>query len=58
MNDPLSEAGTPIPLPENAEPDCRDILVVEKGYISIAWSDRLVEESDWDEIERNALAII
>jgi L-alanine-DL-glutamate epimerase-like enolase superfamily enzyme len=57
-NDPVFEAGSLIPRPEEAELTCRGTVVVEEGFMSIAWSDRPVEEPDWDEIEKKALAVI
>ena len=44
-------------LPEE-ELDCRGTLVVEDGAMSIAWSDRLVAEPDWDELARSAVPVI
>ena len=32
--------------------------VVENGYLYIAWADNPVEEPNWDEIEKKALAVI
>jgi hypothetical protein len=33
-------------------------MVVEDGYMYIAYGDAPVEEPDWDEIERAALAVV
>lgn len=58
-NDPLFEAWMGVKeRPADAELDCRGTLVVEDGFMSIAWADRPAAEPDWDEIARNALAII
>ena len=57
-NDPVFEAAARMPLPEGAQLNCRGTVVVEDGYMSIAWSDRPVQEPDWDEMEKEALAVI
>ena len=58
-NDPVFEAYMgEKPRPPEEELDCRGTLVVEDGYMSIAWSDRPVEEPDWDEVARRALRVI
>ena len=44
--------------PDDEELDCRGRLVVEDGYMSVAWSDEPVEEPDWDGAERNAFKVI
>ena len=58
-NDPLFEASMGlVERPPDDELDCRGALVVQDGYMSIAWADRPAAEPDWDEIARNAVAII
>jgi L-alanine-DL-glutamate epimerase-like enolase superfamily enzyme len=58
-NDPLFEASMGIKeRPADAELDCRGTLVVQDGYMSIAWADRPAVEPDWDEIARDAVAIV
>ena len=58
-NDPVFEAYMGLrPRPDDDELDCRGTLVVEDGYMSVAWSDKPVEEPDWDEIERDAFKVI
>jgi hypothetical protein len=58
-NDPLFEAWMGVKeRPKDAELNCRGTLVVQDGYMSIAWADRPAVEPDWDEVARNALAII
>ena len=58
-NDPVFEAFMGLRTrPPEKELDCRGTLVVEDGWMSIAWSDRPVEETDWDAIERSAEIII
>jgi L-alanine-DL-glutamate epimerase-like enolase superfamily enzyme len=58
-NDPLFEAWMGIKeRPADPELDCRGTLVVEDGYMSIAWADRPAVEPDWDEVEQNALTIV
>ena len=57
-NDPIFEAMGVAPLAVDAELNCKGTLVVEDGYMSIAWRSQPVEDLDWDEIEKNVLAII
>jgi len=58
-NDPVFEATrNTIPRPADEELDCRGTVVVEDGYMSIAWADRPPEEPDWDELAKNALMVI
>lgn len=58
-NDPVFEAYMGLqPRPGDEELDCRGKLVVEDGYMSVAWSDKPVEEPDWDDVERAAFKVI
>ena len=57
-NDPLYEAGRAMPLPADAELDCRGTVVVDDGYMTIASNDTPVVEPDWDDMERSALTVI
>ena len=58
-NDPVFEAYMGLkPRPPDDELDCRGTLVVEDGYMSVAWIDKAVEEPDWDEVERTAAQVI
>jgi len=58
-NDPVFEAFMGLrPRPPEEELDCRGTLVVENGYMEIAWSDRPVVEPDWDEVASKAEMII
>jgi L-alanine-DL-glutamate epimerase-like enolase superfamily enzyme len=55
-NDPFFEAYMGLrPRPDEDELDCRGTLVVEDGYMSVAWLDRPAVEPDWDEIGRTAV---
>ena len=58
-NDPVFEAYMGLqPRPDEDELDCRGVLVVEDGYMSIAWRDRPAPEPDWDETARRALKVV
>ncbi len=59
-NDPVFEttSGGPQPRPDEDELDCLGQLVVEDGYMSIAWSDRRPEEPDWDAMARDAVQVL
>jgi len=58
-NDPVFEAYMGLRLrPPDDELDCRGTLVVEDGYMSVAWIDKAAEEPDWDEVERTAAQVI
>ena len=59
-NDPVFEttSGGPQPRPDEDELDCLGQLVVEAGYMSIAWSDRRPEEPDWDAMARDAVQVV
>ena len=57
-NDPVFEAMGVLPRPPEEDLDCRGTVVVENGALSIAWSDRPAVEPDWDEMARNAVAVI
>jgi L-alanine-DL-glutamate epimerase-like enolase superfamily enzyme len=57
-NDPVYESlGLRARPPEDAL-DCRGTLVVENGYMSIAWSDRPAQEPDWDGMARKAVRVV
>jgi len=58
-NDPLFEAYMGlVPKPSDDQLDCRGRMYVQDGYMSIAWSDRPVVEPNWDQIAREAVAIV
>ncbi len=58
-NDPVFEAFMGLlPRPPEEELDCRGTLVVENGYMEIAWNDRPVAEPDWDDVARKAEMVI
>lgn len=58
-NDPVFEAYMGLhPRPDDADLDCRGALVVENGYMSIAWRDAPAPEPDWDEVARNAVMTV
>jgi L-alanine-DL-glutamate epimerase-like enolase superfamily enzyme len=58
-NDPLFEAYMGIkPDVPAEERDCRGQLVVDNGEMRIAWSERPVEEPDWDKVARTAMMVI
>ena len=58
-NDPVFEAYMGIkPRPSEAELDCRGMLVVENGVMSIAYNDRRPSEPDWDDYGRQAVAFV
>ena len=58
-NDPLYEAVHHLqPLPPEAKLDCLGRVVVDEGYLSIAWSPEPPPEPDWDQITAQSLAII
>tara|TARA_B100001750_G_C15464750_1_gene576340 strand:- start:117 stop:1226 length:1110 start_codon:yes stop_codon:yes gene_type:complete len=58
-NDPVFEAFMGLQhRPAEADLDCRGTLVVENGTMSIAWNDRPAAEPDWDEMSRNAVAVL
>ena len=57
-NDPIHEAMGVFPRPPEEELDCRGTTVVEDGWLSIAWRPVRPEEPDWDQIERDAIAIV
>ncbi len=57
-NDPIFEAVGGGPLPKDAKLTVQGQMVVEDGYMYIAYGDEPVKEPDWDEIERNALMVI
>ena len=57
-NDPLFETGGQGPRPPEEEIDCRGTAYVEDGFMSIAWNDRVSEEPDWDQVERDSVAVV
>jgi len=58
-NDPLFEAWMGLrPRPPDDQLDGRGTLVVEKGHMSVAWTDRPADEPDWDEVERSAVMVL
>lgn len=57
-NDPIYETVGIGPRPSPDEINCRGIPFYENGYMSIAWNDRVPEEPDWDEMERNSVAVV
>jgi len=57
-NDPLFETVGQGPKPPEEEVDCRGTAYVEDGYMAIAWNDRVPDEPDWDQMERDALVVI
>ena len=46
------------PPPPEEEIDCRGTAYVEDGYMSIAWNDRVLDEPDWDHVERDSEAVV
>jgi L-alanine-DL-glutamate epimerase-like enolase superfamily enzyme len=59
-HDPVFETGSggPQPRPDEAELDCLGQMVVEDGYMSMAWVDRPAQEPDWDAIARDAVQVV
>lgn len=59
-HDPVFEttSGGPQPRPDEAELDCLGQMVVEDGYMSMAWADRPAQEPDWDAIARDAVQVV
>ena len=57
-NDPLYEYGGLGPRPDDADLTFQGTAYVEDGYLRIACGDKPVIEPDWDETEKNALAVI
>ncbi|MBA72970.1 MAG: hypothetical protein CMO73_09885, partial [Verrucomicrobiales bacterium] len=58
-NDPLYESASGLgPLPQDAQINCLGTAYIEDGYLRIAYNDQPAPEPDWDEVERNALAVI
>ena len=58
-NDPVFEAYMGLqPRPDEDKLDCRGVLVVEDGCMSIAWCDRPAPEPDWDEIAGRAVKAV
>ena len=44
--------------PPEDQIDCRGTAYVEDGYMSIAWNERVPDEPDWDEVERDSVAVV
>ena len=57
-NDAIFEAGGWGSRPKEEELTFQGSPVVENGYLSIVTSERAPEEPNWDEIEKNSLAVI
>ena len=58
-NDPLYESASGLgPLREDADINCLGTAYLEDGYLRIAYNDQPAPEPDWDEVERNAFALI
>ena len=58
-NDPLYETVRGLaPRPAAAQLDCRGTLVVEDGFMSIAWKPQRPPEPDWDAMERDAVSVL
>lgn len=57
-NDPLHESMGLSPAPPDDELDCRGSLVVEDGWMSIAWKPIRPAEPDWDAMERDAVSVL
>ena len=57
-NDPIFESVRGGPLPKGVKLTVQGQMVVEDGYMYIAYGDAPVEAPDWDEIERAALAVV
>ncbi|MBM3262114.1 MAG: hypothetical protein FJY97_01595 [candidate division Zixibacteria bacterium] len=58
-NDPVFEAYMGLqPRPAETDLTCQGTLVVENGYMSVAWAPRHPAEPDWDEQTRNAVQIV
>ncbi len=58
-NDPLYETVRGLaPRPADAQLDCRGTLVVEDGFMSIAWKPQRPPEPDWDAMERDAVSVL
>jgi len=57
-NDPLFEAAGWGTTPQETELTTRGTVVVQDGYMSIAWSDRAPQEPDWDERAKQAISVV
>jgi L-alanine-DL-glutamate epimerase-like enolase superfamily enzyme len=58
-NDPLYETVRGLaPRPPDDELDCLGRLVVEQGWMSIAWRPERPAEPDWDAMERHAVSVL
>jgi L-alanine-DL-glutamate epimerase-like enolase superfamily enzyme len=58
-NDPLFETVRGLaPRPADENLDCRGSLVVEDGWMSIAWRPERPAEPDWDAMERDAVSVV
>ncbi|MDA0337623.1 MAG: hypothetical protein O2782_20860 [bacterium] len=59
VNDPLYETVRGLaPRPADEELDCLGRLVVEDGWMSIAWRPERPAEPDWDHMERQAVSVL
>ncbi|NLG51389.1 MAG: hypothetical protein GX552_14885, partial [Chloroflexi bacterium] len=58
-NDPLFEAYMGLtPRPAEEDLTTRGALVVENGYMTVAYNDRVPDEPDWDAYVREAVAVV
>jgi L-alanine-DL-glutamate epimerase-like enolase superfamily enzyme len=58
-NDPLFEAYMGLtPRPAEEDLTTRGALVVENGYMTVAYNDRVPDEPDWDAYAREAVAVV
>jgi L-alanine-DL-glutamate epimerase-like enolase superfamily enzyme len=58
-NDPLFETvGGLAPRPADEDLDCRGRLVVEDGWMSIAWRPERPAVPDWDAMERDSVSVV
>ena len=57
-NDPLFEFGGQGPRPKDEDLDCRGTAFIEDGYMGIAWNERVPEEPNWDEMERDSVRVV
>ena len=58
QNDPVYENGGLGPLPEDARLTFQGTPHLKDGYLQIACGDEPVEEPDWDQVEKDALAVV
>ena len=58
-NDPIYEVGSGVyPRPPDEELDCLGTMVVENGWMSIAWRPVRPPDPDWGQISRDSLSIV